>query len=107
MVCGYILTDCFGSVWVPPKYGSEGWSGFIKHFHAKDLRSNWTNDGVALNHSTDPLAFDHSGMCSPGAQYDLEKQLWYLFYTGATPEGTTGYPPREGGSPMDNLSAQG
>jgi len=32
---------------------------------------------------------------------------WYLFYTGATPEGTTGYPPRRGGSPMDNLSAQG
>lgn len=46
-------------------------------------------------------------MCSPGAQYDADAKLWYLFYTGATPEGTTGYPPRANGNPMDNLSAQG
>lgn len=46
-------------------------------------------------------------MCSPGAQFDTEKKLFYLFYTGATPEGTTGYPPRSGGRAMDNLSAQG
>jgi hypothetical protein len=94
-------------VFVPPKYGAEGWSGFIKHFHTKDLRSNWTNGGLALNHSSDRLAFDATGMCSPGAQYDPAQKLWYLFYTGATPEGTTGYPPRSGGRPMDNLSAQG
>jgi len=46
-------------------------------------------------------------MCSPAAQYDRAVDRWYLFYTGATPEGTTGYPPRPGGSAMDNLSAQG
>ena len=95
------------AVWVPPVYGTEGWSGYIKHFHSSTLDSNWTNAGFALNHSTDPLAFDHLGMCSPGAQYDPAEKKWYLFYTGATPEGTTGYPPRAGGSPMDNLSAQG
>lgn len=94
-------------VWVPPAFGTEGWSGFIKHFHTADLNASWVNDGIALNHSSNPLAFDHTGMCSPSAQYDPEAKQWYLFYTGATPQGTTGYPPRKGGSPMDNLSAQG
>jgi hypothetical protein len=95
------------AVWVDPKYGQEGWSGKLKHFYSSTLASNWTNDGFAMRHSDDPLAFDHTGQNSPGAQYDAEAKLWYLFYTGATPEGTTGYPPVRGGSPMDNLSAQG
>ena len=89
------------------RYGQEGWSGKLKHFYSSTLASKWTNGGFAMNHSVDPLAFDHTGQNSPGAQYDAEAKLWYLFYTGATPEGTTGYPPRPGGSPMDNLSAQG
>jgi len=94
-------------VWVNPTYGTEGWSGMIKHFYSRELNGSWTNDGFALNHSTDPLAFDHTGMCSPGAQFDAATSQWYLFYTGATPLHTTGYPPRSGGAPMDNLSAQG
>jgi len=96
-------------VFVPPAYGTEGWSGLINHFHSPgpDLNTSLVAAGLALNHSADPAAFDHTGMCSPGAQYDADERRWYLFYTGATPEGTTGYPPRRGGSPMDNLSAQG
>eukprot|EP00039_Didymoeca_costata_P012715 m.184726 g.184726 ORF g.184726 m.184726 type:complete len:387 (-) comp15562_c0_seq2:187-1347(-) len=97
-------------VWVDPKYGEEGWSGYIKHFatNSSNLLENWTNYGFAMNHSSDPLAFDHSGMCSPGSMYDAETKKWYLFYTGATPVGTTGYPPRtQGATNMDNLSAQG
>eukprot|EP01051_Picozoa_sp_SAG22_P031504 SAG22_NODE_12797_length_429_cov_0.700000_2_plen_102_part_01 len=68
-------------VWVPPAFGSEGWSGFIQHFSSPALDANWTNHGIALNHSTDPLAFDHTGMCSPGAQYDPATKKWFLFYT--------------------------
>jgi hypothetical protein len=67
------------AVWVPPRFGTEGWSGFIHHFSSPTLDANWTNHGLALNHSSDPLAFDHSGMCSPGAQYDAVAKRWYLF----------------------------
>merc|ERR1719160_1706453 len=49
----------------------------------------FSNHGLALNHSSDPAAFDFSGMFSPSALYDEQEDLWYLFYSGTGANDTT------------------
>merc|ERR1712000_653424 len=71
----------FWVVYMPGKTRS-GWRGYLHHYSAESIEGPWRNDGLALNHSADPHAFDNGGMFSPSAIYDPDEGKWYLFYSG-------------------------
>jgi hypothetical protein len=49
--------------WVDYMPGSHqpGWHAVLHHYSAPEITGPWTNHGLALNHSTDPAAWDYAG----------------------------------------------
>lgn len=75
--------------WVVFMPGSTqpGWRGYLHHYVSLNTSvesTEWLSLGLALNHSSDPKAFDSGGMFSPSAVYDATgpRPGWYLFYSG-------------------------
>ena len=71
--------------WVDYMAGSTqpGWHAYLHHYSAEQITGPWTNQGVALNHSTNPHAWDYSGQFSSSVIYSTEEKLWYLFYSAS------------------------
>eukprot|EP00041_Stephanoeca_diplocostata_P015559 m.297419 g.297419 ORF g.297419 m.297419 type:complete len:463 (+) comp20080_c0_seq2:74-1462(+) len=70
-----------------PGATEPGWNGFLHHYVSSNSSLDtcvWENHGLALNHSSDPNAYDAQGMFSPSALYDPNGSNpgWYLFYSG-------------------------
>ena len=66
-----------------PGHTQPGWHAFLHHYSAETITGPWTNHGLALNHSTNPTAWDYSGQFSSSVIFDEDDQLWYLFYSAS------------------------
>merc|ERR1712107_929702 len=71
----------FWVVYIPGTF-QPGWSGYLHHYSADSMEGPFTNHGQAMDHSTDPSAFDFNGMFSLSALYDEDEDMWYLHYSG-------------------------
>lgn len=71
--------------WVDYMPGSTkpGWHSFQHHYSAEKIEGPWTNHGLAINHSTDPKAWDYAGTFSPSVIFAEDEKLWYLFYSAS------------------------
>ena len=71
--------------WVDYMEGATqpGWHAYLHHYSSDSITGPWVSHGLALNHSTDPQAWDYMGMFSPSVIYDKEDQGWYLFYSAS------------------------
>ena len=49
-----------GVDWLP-NATMDGWDAYQRHYSAADILGPWVNHGLALNHSTDPTAWDSVG----------------------------------------------
>jgi hypothetical protein len=71
--------------YIPLSQGTQsGWHAFLHHYTAPAITGPWTNQGLALNWSTDPNDYDSWGTFSSSAIYSASEGLWYLFYTGTS-----------------------
>lgn len=66
-----------------PGATQPGWHAYLHHYSASELRGPWANHGLALNHSSDPRAWDYSGQFSSSVIYSAEERLWYLFFSAS------------------------
>eukprot|EP00039_Didymoeca_costata_P021577 m.344905 g.344905 ORF g.344905 m.344905 type:complete len:452 (+) comp25383_c0_seq1:138-1493(+) len=73
--------------WVDYMPGSinPGWNAVLHHYSAPAITGPWTNHGLAINHSTDPNAWDFNGTFSPSVIYSADETppMWYLFYSAS------------------------
>lgn len=72
--------------WVDFMAGSiePGWHAEIHHYSSQNITGPWTSHGKAINHSTDPNAWDSNGTFSPSVIYSPDEKLWYLFYSATS-----------------------
>ena len=71
--------------WVDFMPGAQGpgWEASLKHFSAPEITGPWASQGFALNHSTDPAAWDYAGQFSPSTIYDAADKTWWLYYSAS------------------------
>lgn len=76
--------------WMPSSTNpnGDGWHAYLRHYSAPEIEGPWVNHGYqgqpfALNHSSDPHAWDYAGQFSPSAIYDAAEKTWWLYYSAA------------------------
>ena len=76
--------------WMPPGpvgtagWRGDGWHASLRHYSAPEIEGPWVaSHGFALNHSTDPSAWDYSGQFSSSAIYDAADKTWWLYYSAS------------------------
>jgi hypothetical protein len=64
-----------------------GWDAYLRHYSAPNITGPWVNHGLALNHSSDPAAWDYAGQFSSSAFFDAEDGTdhgtWWLYYSAS------------------------
>jgi hypothetical protein len=76
--------------WMPASVSADGngWLAYLRHYSAPEIEGPWVSHGYqgqpfALNHSTDPKAWDYAGQFSSAAIYDAADKTWWLYYSAS------------------------